>query len=406
MELLRAIERNKSWAPYVVTSTTLPLPLQGSNPTSADSVNTASTTPSKEVRKERRISRAQTMDNVGMSRNDGSSRATSATTFSRHHSMDGHGTVSGKGRASGLVGATSSGTGTARPVRKGIGRIKSPSRAPQKPLDLTTEGLRRKLLGPGSIRKTSTSNANSNVIINDGGNTEDGTSRRTSFSSMHIGMKSPSRRAAASGSRGSSSPAIVDDIPDLMTMMKMKKKQNIERAALAAAAAAIAGNGEGDNGEDPFLAPSPLRSRAIKGEFGRASGSKSGLGGSAAHSNPFLVALKTIQSEEQQEEAPRQQQGHVQQQTQQNKDDEEMFEVLPLKATAPAAASTVSTQASSSHSRSHPAPLPAVSTLVGDTSTTSTFSKSIESRNQAVSLRCFPTALLDRVCYTVTNDIY
>ncbi|KAG0287191.1 hypothetical protein BGZ96_008870 [Linnemannia gamsii] len=391
MELLRAIERNKSWAPYVVTSTSLPPSLQGSNPTSADSVNTASTTPSKEVRKERRLSRAQTMDNFGMSKKDGSSRSTSATTFSRHRSMDGHSFVSGKGLASALVGATSSGTVTTRPVRKGIGRIKSPSRAPQKPLDVTTEGLRRKLLGPGSIRKSSTSNTNTNATINDGGTTEDGTARRTSFSSMHIGMKSPSRRAAASGSRGSSSPAIADDIPDLMTMMKMKKRQNIERAALAAAAAATAGDGEGDNGEDPFLAPSPLRSRATKREYGRASGGKSGRGGSAAHSNPFLVALKTIQSEEQQEEAPQQRQEHVlqqqqesvQQQNQQNKDDEEMFEALPVKVTTPAAASTASIQASASHSRSQPAPLPAVSTLVGDTSTTSTSSKSIESRNQA-----------------------
>ncbi|KAG0319257.1 hypothetical protein BGZ97_002491 [Linnemannia gamsii] len=385
MELLRAIERNKSWAPYAVTSTTLPPPLQGSNPTTADHVNTSSTTPSKEVRKERSISRAQTMDNVGMSRKDGSSRSISATAFSRHRSMDGHSAGSGKGLASALVDATSSGSGTTRPVRKGISRIKSPSRAPQKPLDVTTEGLRRKLLGPGSIRKSLTSNTNTSASTttasNNGGETEGGATRRTSFSNMHIGMKSPSRRAAASGSRGSSSPAIADDIPDLMTMMKLKKRQNIERAALAAAAAA--GGREDDNNEDPFSAPSPLRSRATKGESGHAGGSRSGFSGSAGQSNPFLVVLKNIQSEEHQEEAPQQEQEQVQQGHQQNKDDEEMFEALPVKATAPAAASIASTLASSCHSRSQPAPLPAVSTLVGDTSTASTSSKSIELRNRA-----------------------
>jgi hypothetical protein len=176
--------------------------------------------------------------------------------------------------------------------------------------------------------------------------------------------------------------------------MKLKKRQNIERAALAAAAAA--GGREDDNNEDPFSAPSPLRSRATKGESGHAGGSRSGFSGSAGQSNPFLVVLKNIQSEEHQEEAPQQEQEQVQQGHQQNKDDEEMFEALPVKATAPAAASIASTLASSCHSRSQPAPLPAVSTLVGDTSTASTSSKSIELRNRAVSLCCFPTTLVDR----------
>ncbi|KAF8934332.1 hypothetical protein BGZ47_010421 [Haplosporangium gracile] len=364
MELLQAIERNKSWAPYVVTSTTLPPPLPGPNSTST------SATASKEARKERSLSRAQTMDNIGLSRKGDSSCSTSVTAFSRHRSMDGQTFGSGGGLASAVVGATSGSGAAKRPVRKGISRIKSPSRAPQKPLDVTTEGLRRKLLGPGSIRKTLTSNANTNTIThNNGGEAEIGTVRRTSFSSMHIGMKSPSRRAAASGSRGSSSPAIADDIPDLMTMMKMKKKQNIERAALAAA---TAGDEDGDNGDDPFSASSPLRLRVAKNVSGR-SASRSGGSGSAGHSNPFLVALKNIQSEEQQDVAPTQEQ----EQQQRHQDDGEMFEA---KSTKPAATST---QASSSHSRSQPAPLPAASSLVGDASTTSTSSKSIESRNQA-----------------------
>ncbi|KAG9069552.1 hypothetical protein KI688_010455 [Linnemannia hyalina] len=377
MELLRAIERNKSWAPYVVTSTTLPSQLPGPNSTTTDSTNTSTTT-SKEIRKERSLSRAQTMDNVGMSRRDGSSRSTSATALSRHRSMDGHVSGSGGSLASALVGVRSGSSAGARPVRKGIGRIKSPSRAPQKPLDVTTEGLRRKLLGPGSIRKTLT-----NTTSTIGGETEGGVSRRTSFSSMHIGMRSPSRRAAASGSRGSSSPSIADDIPDLMTMMKMKKRQNIERAALAAATAG--GNGEGDNEDDPFSASSPLRSRATtKGTAGRVGGgSRSSGSDSAGHSNPFLVTLKNIQSEERQDMASEQEQ----EQQDQGQGDDEMFEAKPTKATATATATAAapppSTQASSNHSRSQPAPLPAASSLIGDAPTTSTSSKSIESRNQA-----------------------
>ncbi|KAK3824113.1 MAG: hypothetical protein JOS17DRAFT_268743 [Linnemannia elongata] len=373
MELLRAIERNKSWAPYVVTSTTLPPPLTSSTSATTDTSKTSTAT-SKEVRKERSLSRAQTMDNISVSRRDGSSRSMSATAFSRHRSMDGHASGSGGGLASAHVGATSGSSAATRPVRKGISRIKSPSRAPQKPLDVTTEGLRRKLLGPGSIRKTL-----SNTTSTTGGETEGGAARRTSFSSMHIGMKSPSRRAAASGSRGSSSPAIADDIPDLMTMMKLKKRQNIERAALAAAT--TGGSGEGDNEDDPFSASSPLRSRtSTKGTTGRAGGRRSSGSGSAGHSNPFLVTLKNIQSEEQ-KEMPSGQEHELQDQGQ---GDDDMFEAKPTKAAAATvAAPPTSTQASSSLSRSQLAPLPAASSLIGDAPTASTSSKSIESRNQA-----------------------
>ncbi|KAF9151732.1 hypothetical protein BG015_006279 [Linnemannia schmuckeri] len=330
MELLRAIERNKSWAPYVVTSTTLPPPLPGPISTTTESTNTSAAA-SKEARNEHSLSRAQTMDNVGLSRKDGSSRSTLATAFSRHRSMDGHTSGSGGGLASALVDATSGSSASTRPVRKGISRIKSPSRASQRPLDVTTEGLRR--------------------------------------------MKSPSRRAAASGSRGSSSPAIADDIPDLMTMMKMKKRQNIERAALAAATAGV---GDGGNGDDPFSASSPLRSRVAKGVSGRGS-SRSGGSDSAGRSNPFLVTLKNIQSEEQQDVIPTQKQEHQRQ----VQDDDEMLEAKPTRLAATAAAPAASSQASSSYSRSQPAPLPAAPSLVGDVSTTFTSSKSIESRNQA-----------------------
>ncbi|KAG0269297.1 hypothetical protein BGZ95_002131, partial [Linnemannia exigua] len=396
MELLRAIERSKSWAPYVVTSATLPPPIGGPNLTTSSSSATNMTAnpmnppttgnllnSSKDVRKDRSFSRAQTADNVGISsRKDGSSRSSSSNTFSRHRSMDGHTSGSGGNLAPTLVGALTSVSSGTKPVRKGISRIKSPSRAPQKPLDVTTEGLRRKLLGPGSIRKTSTSTTTATTATN--GDTDG--ARRSSFSNMHFGMKSPSRRAAASSAnRGSSSPAVGDDIPDLMTMMKMKKRQNIERAALAAAAATSGGGGDAedvDDGGDPFSAPSPVRARSTKSESGR--GSSGSSRSAAVQSNPFLVALKNIQSEEQQDMAPEQTQDR------ELHDRRGMFEANPVKATPTAATTAPITQSSvsslsslSSHSRSQPAPLPAASSLVGDVPTSSTSTKSIESRNQA-----------------------
>ncbi|KAG0210526.1 hypothetical protein BGX33_004843 [Mortierella sp. NVP41] len=391
MELLQAIERNKSWAPYIVTSTTLPQPPPGPTSATTSSSSSATTTAMsmnhastanlslsfKEVRKERSLSRAQTLDNMATSK-DTSSRSSSSSTsaFSRHRSMDGH-TALGGGLTSARTGAsTSNGT---RPVRKGISRLKSPSRAPQQPLDVTTEGLRRKLLGPGSIRKTLASN-------NNGGGSENGVGGG-SFSSMHVGMRSPSRRAAASASRGSSSPGFSDDIPDLMTMMKMKKRQNIERAAAATATGGGGGGGDVDRDESPFSVPTSTsasaRSRTTKGESGRG-GSSSSRNGGAVHSNPFLVTLKNIQNEEEQ-----QQQQHQQQEEQDYEQDgaKEMFEVLPTKSAAAtglkAGSASQTAVASLSHSRSQPAPLPTASSLVGDSSTSSTSSKSIEARNQA-----------------------
>ncbi|KAG0379340.1 hypothetical protein BGX24_000831 [Mortierella sp. AD032] len=394
MELLRAIERSRSWAPYVVTSTTLPPPIRGPNPTTSSSSATNMTSnpmnppttgnplhSSKDARKDRSFSRAQTMDSIGItSKKDGSSRSSSSSAFSRHRSMDGHTSENVGNFASTLAGALTSVSSGTKPVRKGISRIKSPSRAPQKPLDVTTEGLRRKLLGPGSIRKTSTSSATTAL------NGETNGVRRSSFSNMHFGMKSPSRRAAASSvNRGSSSPAVGDDIPDLMTMMKMKKRQNIERAALAAAAAATSGGGgeaeDDDDGGDPFSAPSPVRARPTKSESGRSSNGSSRS--AAAQSNPFLVALKNIQSEEQQDMAP--------ERTQEREPDDRLgiFEGSPVKATLATTTAPVthpsqpSSSSLSSHSRSQPAPLPAASSLVGDVPTSSTSTKSIESRNQA-----------------------
>ncbi|KAF9911516.1 hypothetical protein EC991_003318 [Linnemannia zychae] len=389
MELLRAIERNKSWAPYVATSTTLPPPLGGSNSTtpslSAANIGVNPINPfmpgnppgPKDVKKERSLSRAQTMGEISVSsRKEDSNRSTASlsNTLSRHRSMEGRASIRSEGTVgSALVGASTSSSTGMKAVRKGISRIKSPSRAPQKPLDVTTEGLRRKLLGPGSIRKTSTS-----TTITNG---EADVTRKSSFSNMHFGMKSPSRRAAASSAnRGSSSPAVGDDIPDLMTMMRMKKRQNIERAALAAASTGGGGGEEGYDGGDPFLAPSPVRIRPTKSESESISSSGGSSRSSTAQSNPFLVTLKNIQSEEQQDIAPKQEQ--------RLDDRRNMFDAKPAKAlstaTAPAPQSSqaASSLPTSSHSRSQPQPLPAVSSLVSNTSTSSS-TKSIESRNQA-----------------------
>ncbi|KAG0348305.1 hypothetical protein BG004_005440 [Podila humilis] len=91
-------------------------------------------------------------------------------------------------------------------IRKGIGRLKSPSRAPQQPLDLSTENLRRKLLGPGSIRKP---------VVD----------RVEPVYSIPPGLKSPSRRKFAAGNSRALNLSL-GEIPDLTTMMIMKKKQN------------------------------------------------------------------------------------------------------------------------------------------------------------------------------------
>ncbi|KAF9124282.1 hypothetical protein BGW39_008315 [Mortierella sp. 14UC] len=391
MELLRAIERNRSWAPYVVTSTTLPPPLGVSHSTASSSSTTNMGAypinhsmsgnlqqTSKDVKKERSLSRAQTMGDVGMSsRKEGPSRSTSSSSnaFSRHRSMDGRASVRNEGGlTSALVGASTSSNAGMKHVRKGISRIKSPSRAPQKPLDVTTEGLRRKLLGPGSIKKTLTSTTTTTNGEADG-------SRRSSFSSMHFGMKSPSRRAAASSAnRGSSSPAVGDDIPDLMTMMKMKKQQNIERAALAAASAGNGRREEGDDGGDPFSAPSPMRVQPNKGDSERGSSSSGSSRSLAAQSSPFLVTLKNIQSEEQQVMAPKQEQ--------RSDDRRNIFDAKPVKApsltTVPVSQSSHASSSSSTsgHARSQPPPLPTASSLVSSASTSAS-TKSIESRNQA-----------------------
>ncbi|KAF9920873.1 hypothetical protein FBU30_009180, partial [Linnemannia zychae] len=352
MELLRAIERNRSWSPYVVTSTTLPAPSTASISTTssankiADSLNNTTAT-SKEVRKERSLSRAQTTNNVGMSKRRNSSQSSSSAVLSRHRSMDNHVSM-------GSSLALKSGGNNSIPVtsvRKGISRIKSPSRAPQKPLDVTTEGLRRKLLGPGSIRKT-LSNTSSTDNNTNGDDTD--STKKQSFSSMHIGMKSPSRRAAvASGSRGSSSPLIADDIPDLMTMMKMKKRQNMERAALARSNASR----KDDDDDNPFSAssPSPIRVQSTRIDISRNTRSEN-IG--SVDSNPFLVTLKNIQSE-------------VQRSVVQERGEES--NVYRAK----------STSGSANFSRPQLAPLPAASSLLEDISDPSVPAKSIESRNQA-----------------------
>ncbi|KAG0079181.1 hypothetical protein BGZ92_001161 [Podila epicladia] len=177
LSLLESLDRSRMWSPYTVL-------------VSKDTASGAL---------DRSFSRSQTMDAVSASTKDGSRRLSS--TLSRHRSEGSYGQRSSDQNLTERQSAS---------VRKGIGRLKSPSRAPQQPLDLSTESLRRKLLGPGSVRKTF------------GGRIEP-------TACMPAGLKSPSRRKSV-GSSTSRMNMARGALPDLTTMMMMKKKQNASLA--------------------------------------------------------------------------------------------------------------------------------------------------------------------------------
>ncbi|KAI7825115.1 hypothetical protein BC939DRAFT_476345 [Gamsiella multidivaricata] len=134
-ELLMALERSKSWSPYTV------LP-----PPNTSLLSGAPSNP-KDIPSDRILSRSQTLDRVGVTSKDSSARSLNA--LARHRSMD---SAAGSKLQLATISRTLSSSTTPKAPRKGIRHLKSPSRAPQQPLDLTTEGLRRKLLGPESIR--------------------------------------------------------------------------------------------------------------------------------------------------------------------------------------------------------------------------------------------------------------
>ncbi|KAG9326067.1 hypothetical protein KVV02_002755, partial [Mortierella alpina] len=214
-------------------------------------------------------------------------------------------------------------------------RLKSPSRAPQQPLDVTTESLRRKLLGPGSIRKSL-------------GNKLDG----SSFSSMHVGLKSPSRRKSAGGTFSSRSDLVgIDEIPDLMTMMRMKRKQNEERSQAQA-----------QDDSSPFLNPSTVTSSSRGTVSLTRSVTEGRLGSSQSSNNPFLDTLKSLQDEPESEQED---------------------------SSGPASRSTLEAPSpfiSSSHSKARPGALPsglASLNTSSSSSSSSSSSKSIEAQNKA-----------------------
>lgn len=201
LSLLESLDRSRMWSPYTVLAP-------------KETAYGAS---------DRSFSRSQTIDIFSASTKDGSRRLSS--TLSRHRSEGSYGQRSSD---QGLTERQSTA------VRKGMGRLKSPSRAPQQPLDLSTESLRRKLLGPGSIRKSL------------GGRIE-------SVASIPAGLKSPSRRKSA-GANTRMNMAI-SELPDLTTMMMMKKRQN---ASLAVEASPF----EVDN--DPLSSPSARTSSTVR----------------------------------------------------------------------------------------------------------------------------------------------
>ncbi|KAF9302656.1 hypothetical protein BGZ74_005033 [Mortierella antarctica] len=290
LSLLESLDRSRMWSPYTVLAP-------------KDSANGAS---------DRSFSRSKTMNEVSASTKDGSRRLSS--TLSRHRSEGSYGQRSSDQNLTERQSAA---------MRKGIGRLKSPSRAPQQPLDLSTESLRRKLLGPGSVRKAF------------GGRIE-------SVASMPAGLKSPSRRKSA-GSNASRMNMAPGALPDLTTMMMMKKKQN---ASLAIEASPF----EADN--DPLSSPSTRASSMSR----PSSATQDGLGGIGLtrpkSSSSLLSTLQSIRDQDNEQE------GHTEN----------------LEKVAPPGPRTKSRFSSSSTSKAPSASLP--------TDLPST-SKSIESRNKA-----------------------
>ncbi|KAF9562007.1 hypothetical protein EC968_005410 [Mortierella alpina] len=255
LELLVALDRSKTWSPYTV----LP-PLNDDLPSNSGSSR------SKDAPKQRTLARTQTLNRMTFSSKEGSTR--SVNSWARHRSM-------GDPDHEDFKPVIALSNIPAKAAKKGLGRLKSPSRAPQQPLDVTTESLRRKLLGPGSIRKSL-------------GNKLDG----SSFSNMHVGLKSPSRRKSAGGTFPSRSDLTGnDEIPDLMTMMRMKRKQNEERSQAQA-----------QNGSSPFLNPATVTSSSRGTASLARSVTEASFSGSCPSTNPFLDTLKSLQDEPESEQ--------------------------------------------------------------------------------------------------------
>ncbi|KAF9184185.1 hypothetical protein BGZ51_003503 [Haplosporangium sp. Z 767] len=232
IELLKALERTKTWSPYTVLA---PPDTQTSN---LASINSSSS--SRDGAKDRLLSRAQTLDRMAFANKSSSSRA--ANSWSRHKSMDGHSGQLQQELDSAITGS--------RAARKGISRLKSPTRAPQQPLDVATESLRRKLLGPGSVRKPA-------------GPKSLGSS---SYTTMHVGSKSPLRRKSGGGM--SSYHLGQGDIPDLTTMLKMKKKQNYGQLVTVLDDLPLSATQGTLSGRRSITQPNPFldTSRSVQGE--------------------------------------------------------------------------------------------------------------------------------------------
>ncbi|CAO3573685.1 unnamed protein product [Mortierella alpina] len=311
LEFLTALERSKAWSPYTV------LP-----PPNTESSCSSGSLRSKDGSKERTLARTQTLNRMAFSSKDGPTR--SVNSWTRHRSM-------GDPVREDFKPVAVSSNNPAKVAKKGLGRLKSPSRAPQQPLDVTTESLRRKLLGPGSIRKPLSSKL-------------DG----SSFSSMHVGLKSPSRRKSAGGSFSSRNDLTGnDDIPDLMTMMRMKRRQNEQRSQTLA-------QDEGSPFMNPLATTSSSRSTATLTR----SVTESSLGSSHPSSNPFLDTLKSLQDEPESEQ----------------EDNSGTASGSIVEASSPFI--------SSSHSKARPPALPSGLASLNASSSSSS-SKSIEAQNKA-----------------------
>ncbi|KAF9976682.1 hypothetical protein BGZ73_008079 [Actinomortierella ambigua] len=156
--LLEALERNKVWKPYIVpppsSSSPSPYPHPGT-PTAATSTDGLSSRhkaldslSSSGVSNKRAFSRSHTMVEAGSgSGSTGTAVGGAMNTLSRHQSLDSHHHRRRKGDEALLGGGSQGGSSSSNSRR--TRETASSGR------DKVTEALRRRLLGPGSIRKSS-----------------------------------------------------------------------------------------------------------------------------------------------------------------------------------------------------------------------------------------------------------
>ncbi|KAF9582025.1 hypothetical protein BGW38_000754 [Lunasporangiospora selenospora] len=246
MEILDALERSRTWSPFTV-SRDMPFS-DGSGSLMATSTKGKAVAMADMPRERPSLTRAQTMGRMSFppkesllssSTNASSSISATTNTWSRHRSADGHEREllgSSISAATGERSATGQSTTVSSSTRRGLGRLKSPSKARRQPMDVTTNSLRMKLLGPGSIRKggsssrhgtSSTAATAATAVVAEIATRHSPSPTRAS---VPIGLLSPTGRKSMGYRR--STPEAEEFIPDLTTMLDMKRTKKISVSSL------------------------------------------------------------------------------------------------------------------------------------------------------------------------------